>query len=175
MKTRISNKNMASLLTTGLLFLLLNLILFGCGGNQIKIDINDQAKLEEYIQGQWSWEKHTGDINHTWRYRFEIKGNKIKVWTCMNNMDDPFDMSEGYEEFTFSLGSPTRDVDGYHARYFEFPRSDNFFGLTYEAISPVWIISDDYWKKPVIKSSSGIPSWSKDSFQPTGKKIEHND
>ena len=144
---------------------------------KIKIDINNQAELEKYIQGKWSWEKYTDDINHTWRYRFEIEGNKLKIWSCFNNTDDPFDMSEGYEELTFTLGSPTRDVDGYHSRFLEFALFDetNFFGLTYENLSPFWIVSDENWDTPVIKCGSGIPSWSRDKFTSSGSKIIHDD
>ena len=60
-------------------------IAFGSGESEkVKIDINDQQALERYIQGKWSWESHTGDVNHTWRYRFEINGNKLKIWKCFN-------------------------------------------------------------------------------------------
>ena len=144
---------------------------------KIKIDINNQAELEKYIQGKWYWEKHTGDINYTQRYRFEIKGNKLKIWSCFNNTDDPFDMSEGYEELTFSLGSPTRDVDGYHSRFFEFAlfEESNFFGLTYENLSPFWVVSDENWETPVIKCGSGIPSWSREEFVSTGSKITRDE
>jgi hypothetical protein len=144
---------------------------------KIRIDINNQAELEKYIQGKWSWEKHTGDVNHTWRYRFEINGNKMKIWSCFNNTDDPFDMSEGYEELTFSLGSPTRDVDGYHARFLEFAlfEESNFFGLTYECLAPFWVVSDENWDTPVIRCGSGIPSWSRAEFTSAGNKITHNE
>ncbi len=144
---------------------------------KVKIDINNQAELEKYIQGKWSWEKHTGDVNHTWRYRFEINGSKMKIWSCFNNTDDPFDMSEGYEELTFSLGSPTRDVDGYQARFLEFPlfEESNFFGLTYEMLDPFWVVSDENWDTPVIRCGSGIPSWSRAEFTSTGNKINHNE
>lgn len=150
---------------------------FGSGesGEKVIIDINDQQALEKYIQGKWAWEKYTSDVNHTWRYRFEIIGNKLKIWSCFNNTDDPFDMSGGYEELTFTLGRPTRDVDGYKARYLEFNLFDktNFFGLTYEALSPIWLVSDDNWDKPVLRCASGIPSWSREEFQATGNKITH--
>jgi uncharacterized protein YecT (DUF1311 family) len=154
---------------------------FGSGSSdsneKIKIDINDQKALEKYIQGKWSWEKETGDINHTWRYRFEIKGNKLRIWNCFNNTNDPFDMSEGYEEFNFTLGSPTRDVDGYKARYLEFALFDktNFFGMTYESLSPFWLVSDDKWDTPVLRCSSGIPSWSREEFKSIGNRITHDD
>jgi hypothetical protein len=144
---------------------------------KIKIDINDQQALEKYIQGKWSWEKQTGDVNHTWRYRFEIKGNNLKIWNCFNNTNDPFDMSEGYEEFNFTLGSPTRDVDGYKARYLEFAVLDktNFFGMTYEALSPFWLVSDENWDTPVLRCGSGIPSWSRENFESIGNKIVHEE
>ncbi len=154
---------------------------FGSGSSdsneKIKIDINDQQALEKYIQGKWSWKKETGDINHTWRYRFEIKGNNLKIWNCFNNTKDPFDMSEGYEEFVFTIGAPTRDVDGYNARYLEFAVFDktNFFGMTYEALSPFWIVSDENWDTPVLRCSSGIPSWSRDNFESIGNKIIHEE
>lgn len=56
-------KNIFSLFIIGFFLLLA----FGSGesGEKVKIDINDQQALEKYIQGKWSWEKHTGDINHT--------------------------------------------------------------------------------------------------------------
>jgi hypothetical protein len=143
---------------------------------KVKIDINNQQELEKYIQGKWSWERHTGDVNHTWRYRFEINGNKLKIWQCFNNMDDPFDMSEGYEEYNFTLGSPTRDVDGNKSRNLEFALFDkeNFFGLTYNALSPFWVVSDENYNTPVLKCASGIPSWSRVKFESTGNKIIHN-
>ncbi|MCR4030287.1 MULTISPECIES: lysozyme inhibitor LprI family protein [Flavobacterium] len=148
----------------------------GSSDEKIKIDINDTSALENYMQGKWSLEKHTGDINHTWRYRFEIKGNKLRIWRCWNNMDDPFDMSGGYEEFNFTLGSPTRDVDGYHARYLEFAVFDktNNFGGVYNSLSPFWIVSDEHWDTPVLRCASGIPTWSKEEFQVTGNRITHN-
>lgn len=86
-------------------------------------------------------------------------------------------MSGGYEEFNFTLGSPTRDVDGYKARYLEFAVFDktNFFGLTYEGLSPFWLVSDDNWDTPVLRCGSGIPSWSREEFQATGNKISHSE
>lgn len=140
---------------------------------KIVININDKPALEKYIQGKWSWEKHTNDVNMTWRYRFEISGNTLRIWKSVNNTEDAFDMSEGYEEFHFTLGEPTRDVDGYKARYLEFPLFDksNFFGLTYENLAPFWIVSDEKWDTPVLKCGSGIPSWSREDFQVIGKKI----
>jgi hypothetical protein len=149
----------------------------GSSDEKIKIDINDTQALENYMQGKWSLENHTGDINHTWRYRFEIKGNKLRIWRCWNNMDDPFDMSAGYEEFNFTLGSATRDVDGYHARYLEFAVFDktNNFGGVYNSLSPFWIVSDDHWDTPVLRCASGIPTWSKEEFQVTGNRITHNE
>jgi uncharacterized FlaG/YvyC family protein len=155
-------------------------IAFGSGSDsdeKIKIDINDTKALENYMQGKLSLEKHTGDINHTWRYRFEIKGNKLRIWRCWNNTDDPFDMSDGYEEFNFTLGSPTRDVDGYHARYLEFAVFDktNNFGGVYNSLSPFWIVSDDHWDTPVLRCASGIPTWSKEEFQVTENRITHNE
>lgn len=157
------------------------LLAYGSGDTsdeeKITIDINDKKALENYIQGKWSWEKHTGDVNNTWRYRFEIIGNKIRIWSCLNNTDDPFDMSAGYEELTFSLGEPTRDVDGYKTRYLDFPlfENNNFFGLTYQALSPFWLISDDKFDRPKLNCGSGIPSWSRDEFQSIGNKISHGE
>jgi TonB family protein len=86
-------------------------------------------------------------------------------------------MSEGYEELTFTLGNPTRDVDGYHSRYIEFAlfEESNFFGLTYENLSPFWVVSDEKWDTPVIKCGSGIPSWSREKFSSTGSKIIHDE
>lgn len=172
----ISFKEIGSVLIVGVFLFLA----FGSGSNsdeKIKIDINDTKALENYMQGKWSWEQHTGDINHTWRYRFEIKGNKLRIWRCWNNTDDPFDMNDGYEEFNFTLGSPTRDVDGYHARYLEFAVFDktNNFGGVYNSLSPFWIVSDDHWDTPVLRCSSGIPTWSKEEFQISGNKITHNE
>jgi hypothetical protein len=168
-------KSIFSVFITGIF--LLFAIGSGESDKKVKIDINDQQALEKYIQGKWSWEKHTGDINHTWRYRFEINGNKLKIWTSFNNTDDPFDMSGGYEELNFTLGSPTRDVDGYKARFLEFALFDktNFFGLTYEGLSPFWLVSDDNWDTPVLRCGSGIPSWSREEFQTTGNKILHSE
>lgn len=152
---------------------------FGSGDSDEKIVINisDKQALEKYIQGKWSWEKHTGDVNMTWRYRFEIIGNTLRIWKCVNNTEDPFDMSEGYEELHFNLGEPTRDVDGYNARYLEFGLFDktNFFGLTYENLAPFWLVSDDNWDTPVLRCASGIPSWSREEFQAFGNKISHNE
>jgi hypothetical protein len=154
---------------------------FGSGSSdsdeKITIDINNSQALQNYMQGKWSWEKHTGDVNHTWRYRFEIKGNKLKIWKCLNNTDDPFNMSEGYEEYNFTLGSPKRDIDGFNSRPLEFAQFDetNYFGLTYNALSPFWLISDDRFDTPLLKCGSGIASWSKAEFQVTGTKINHDD
>lgn len=174
-----ANKTIAKIISTILIAFVFLFLAFGSGESdeKIKIDINDQQALEKYIQGKWSYEKHTGDVNHTWRYRFEIIGNKLKVYSCLNNTDDPFDMSGGYEEFNFTLGSPTRDVDGYKARFLEFSILDktNFFGLTYEALSPFWLVSDDNWDTPVLRCGSGIPTWSRVEFQSTGNKISHNE
>ncbi|MFV8390739.1 lysozyme inhibitor LprI family protein [Flavobacterium sp. LB1P71] len=168
-------KTIGSILLVGIFLF----IAFGSGSDsdeKIKIDINDTKALENYMQGKWSLEKHTGDINHTWRYRFEIKGNKLRIWRCWNNIDDPFDMSDGYEEFNFTLGSPTRDIDGYHARNLEFALFDktNNFGGVYNSLSPFWIVSDDHWDTPVLRCASGIPTWSKEEFQVAGNRITHN-
>lgn len=159
-------------------FLIIGVFLFlafgsGSSGKKIKIDINDSQALQNYIQGKWSFEKHTGDINHTWRFRLEIKGNKLRVWRCWNNMDDPFDMSGGYEEFNFTLGSPTRDIDGYHARNLEFAVFDktNNFGGVYNSLMPIWIVSDDHWDTPVLRCASGIPTCDREEFQSSGNKI----
>lgn len=174
-------KNYLKTIGGALIVIAFLLLAYGSGETsneeKITIDINDKKALENYIQGKWSWEKHTGDVNNTWRYRFEIIGNKIRIWSCLNNTDDPFDMSAGYEELTFSLGEPTRDVDGYKARYLEFPlfENNNFFGLTYQALSPFWLISDDKFDKPKLNCGSGIPSWSRDEFQSIGSKISHGE
>lgn len=163
----------------GSAFIVTIFIFMAFGSNEstekIKIDISNSQELLKYIQGKWSWERYTSDINHTWRYRFEIQGNKIKIWSCFNSTEDQFDMENGYEELTFNLGNPTRDVDGYKARYFEFPLLDdnNFFGITYHAISPIWLVSDDNWDTPVLKCGSGIPSWSREDFKSVGAKIKH--
>lgn len=168
-------KTIGSFLIVGMFLFLA----FGSGSSEkkIKIDINDKQALEDYIQGKWSFEKHTGDINHTWRFRLEIKGNKLRIWRCWNNMDDPFDMSGGYEEFNFTLGSPTRDIDGYHARNLEFAVFDktNNFGGVYNSLMPIWIVSDDHWDTPVLRCASGIPTCDRDEFQSSGNNINDND
>lgn len=171
-------KYIKTIITTITVFIFLALA-FGSGDSDEKVVINisDKQALEKYIQGKWSWKKHTGDVNMTWRYRFEIIGNTLRIWKCVSNTEDPFDMSEGYEELHFSLGEPTRDVDGYNARYLEFAVFDktNFFGLTYENLAPFWLVSDDNWDTPVLRCASGIPSWSREEFQTTGNKITHSD
>ena len=147
----------------------------GSSDEKVKIDLNDNVALEKYIQGKWSWEKHTGEINYTRRYRFEIEGKKLKIWSCISNTNDPFDMSDGYEELNFTLGSPTRDIDGNKARYLEFAVFDksNFFGMTYEALNPFWLVTDENWDHPVLKCGSGIPSWTRAEFKSTGTKKDH--
>lgn len=133
----------------------------GCSSNSknSKIDINDTKAIDDYIQGKWSWEKHTGSANETWRYRFEIDGNKLKIWSCINNLDDPFDMNMKGDPviIEFTLGQPVRDMDGYHCRYLQ---SDDA-NFTYRALSSIWFVADEHWDEPVIRSGSGIPSWSK--------------
>lgn len=167
-------KTIFSIFLTGMFLL----FAFGSGESdeKVKIDINDQQALEKYIQGKWSWEKHTGDINHTFRYRFEIIGNKLRIWSCFNNTDDPFDMSEGFEEYNFTLGKPKRDIDGFHARYLEFGVFDNRndYSLTFYSLGSFWLVSDENWDTPVLKCGSGI-SWSREEFQSTGKLINHDD
>jgi uncharacterized protein (TIGR02145 family) len=171
-------KYIKTIITTITVFIFLALA-FGSGDSDEKVVINisDKQALEKYIQGKWSWEKHTGDVNMTWRYRFEIVGNTLRIWKCVNNTKDPFDMSEGYEELHFSLGEPTRDVDGYNARYLAFEVFDksNFFGLTYESLAPFWLVSDDNWDTPVLRCASGIPSWSREEFSSVGNRINHKD
>ena len=138
------------------------LIAFGSGGEEtkkIKIDINDTKAIETYLQGKWAWEKHTGSPNETWRYRFEIQGNKLKIWDCISNVNDPFDMNVETHTHDFTLGEPTRDVDGYKCRYLLFDESN--VSLTYRVLSPIWFISDERLNEPALNSSSGIPSWSK--------------
>jgi hypothetical protein len=139
--------------------------------DKVKIDIKDKVALEDYMQGKWSWERYTGDPNGTWRYRFEIIGDKLRIWSCMNNVKDPFEMGEGYDEFVFSLGDATRDVDGYNARYLEFGVFDNEYSLTYFALEPFWLVSDENWDTPVLRCSTGMPSWSGAEFPTTGLKL----
>ena len=136
----------------------------------VKIDINKSQAVLSYIEGKWSWEKYVS-ANETWRYRFEIIGNKIKIWTCVNNVKDPFIMDE-YEEFNFELGEPTRDVDGYNCRYLVINEFNNdLVSLGLRSISPIWVVIDDYWKTPVIRCGSGIPVWDKAEFQSAGTNI----
>ncbi len=124
-----------------------------------KLGINDSKAIESYLQGKWSWEKHSGSVNDTRRYRFEIIGNKLKIWETINNMEDKFDMNHEPNVHEFSLGEPTRDVDGYQCRYLQFDEGN--VSLTYRAISPIWFVADDHWDTPVIRCGSGLPSWSR--------------
>lgn len=136
----------------------------------VRIDINKKQEVLGFIQGKWSWEKYVS-ANETWRYRFEIVGDKIKIWTCVNNVKDPFIMDE-YEEFNFELGEPTRDVDGYNCRYLVINEFNNdLVSLGLRSISPIWVVIDDYWKTPVVRCGSGIPVWDKAEFQSTGTNI----
>lgn len=175
------NKNYFKIISSLVIAVVFLFLAFGSGSSdsdeKVKIDINDTQALLNYMQGTWSWENHTGVVNETWRYRFEIKGSKLKVWKCLNNIEDPFDMSEGYEEYNFTLGSPRRDIDGFNSRNLEFALFDetNHLGLTYNALAPFWLICDDNWDTPNLRCASGIQPWSKAVFQVTGTKINHSD
>lgn len=85
-------KYIKTIITTITVFIFLALA-FGSGDSDEKVVINisDKQALEKYIQGKWSWEKHTGDVNMTWRYRFEIIGNTLRIWKCVSNTEDPLD------------------------------------------------------------------------------------
>lgn len=167
-------KNLLAIFFGGFLLLLVNSCIES--NEKIIIDIDDVKSLQKYIQGKWEWEKYNVSPNETERYRFEIIGNQIKIWSCVSNVKDPFDMSGGYEELTFSWGNPKRDIDGYHARSLEFSVLDknNFFGLTYENLAPFWVVSDaEYWDEPQIKNGGGIPSWSRAKFVSVGNRINN--
>ena len=134
-------------------------IAFGSGGSdaeKIIVDINDPKAIETYMQGKWHFEDYAVSPNETTKYRFEIVGNTLKIWSCIGNVKDPFNMNlEGDPKIhEFTLGQPTRDVDGYHARYLEFDEGN--VSLTYRALSPIWFLSDaEYWDEPQISSVGG--------------------
>lgn len=159
MKNIIFFKIISSTLLVGLFIL----FAYGSGSDseEVKVDINDTKAIESYLQGKWHWEKYSGNANETWKYRFEIVGNQLKIWSCIGNIDDPFDMNmEGNPKIhEFNLGQPSRDVDGYNCRYLEFDEGN--VSLTYRAISPIWFVSDENWDTPVIRSASGTPSWTR--------------
>ena len=128
-----------------------------------KIDINNETEISNFIQGKWSWIDYSSGANSNIRYRFEINGNKITVLTCYGNLEDPFVANEKPEVVEFSIGKPTRDVDGYNCRYLEFsPFQDQ--SLLFRAISRggIWVIVDSNWDTPVIKGGGGgVVSWDK--------------
>lgn len=161
------------IITSILISIVFLVFAFGSGSDntkKISIDINDTNAIQKYLQGKWEWERHTGSVNFTERFRFEIVGNKLKIWSCIGNTDDPFkmDMEDDPKIHEFTLGEPTRDVDGYHCRYLEFDEGN--VSLAYRSLSPIWIVSDDNWNEPVIRCASGIPSWSRAEFQSTESK-----
>ncbi len=151
---------------------------FSCGSSsdeKITIDINDTKALTEYLQGKWEHNEYSSNVNETRRYRFEINGNKLKMWSCISNLDDPFNMKEGYDEFNFELSSPDRDNDGYHSRYLIINEFNNkLITLEFRALSPIWLVSDKHWDTPVIRSGAGLPTWDRANFETVGQ-LKHND
>jgi hypothetical protein len=138
------------------------------------IDVNDQPALEKFLQGKWSWDRHSGSINETRRYRFEIVESKMRLWHDISNVKDAFDMKV-YEEYNYHLGEPVRDVDGYHCRYLiinEFSNQD--ISLDLRNVLPIWIVADSAWDNPVVRCSGGMPSWSRDNFTSNGTKRVFN-
>jgi hypothetical protein len=131
--------------------------------NTIKIDINNESEILNFIQGKWSWIDYSSGANSDIRYRFEINGNKITVLTCFGNLKDPFIANEKPEVLEFSIGKPTRDVDGHKCRYLEFSPFQNQ-SLLFRAISRggIWVIVESDWDTPVIRGGGGgVVSWDK--------------
>ncbi len=150
---------------TSFLFSIVLIFLTNCSGGdkKIKININDELALKKFMQGKWEFVNYTGNPNEHWRYRFEIEGNKLKIWFCISNKEDPFNMDEGPKIHEFTLSSPTRDALGYHCCYLQFDESK--VSLTYRALAPIWIISDEHWDKPELCSGAGVRTWSRTEFE----------
>jgi len=124
--------------------------------DSIKVDINNEQQILDAMQGRWSYNVHTGLVNETFQYRFEITGNQLKIWSDIGNVEDKFDMSKGYKTHKFTLSEPTRDVDGHPCRYLQFDESN--VSLTYRSIDPIWVIDKPF----AMRSGAGIPYWKRD-------------
>ncbi len=163
---------------SALLFYIILITLFSsCGSNseKVKIDINDTKALTEYLQGKWEHNVRSGSVNETRRYRIEIKGDKLKIWNCISNLDDPFNMKDGYDEFNFELAQPSRDIDGYESRYLIIDEFNNeLISLRLRELEPIWLVSDKNWDTPVIRSGGGLPTWNRVNFESAGQKIQHD-
>ncbi len=120
-------------------------------------NINDIEDIQRFMQGKWSYEVHTGNVNETLKYRFEIVGKTLKIWSDIGNVNDEFDMSGQPKVHDFILSDVTRDVDGHPCRYLQFDESN--VSLTYRALSPIWVMSD---KTTEMRSDAGIPYWRRD-------------
>ncbi len=120
-----------------------------------KIDINSTTEISNFLQGKWSWTDYTGGANGNTRYRIEINGNKITVLTCFGNIHDPFIANKPAEVLEFSLGEPTRDVDGRKCRFFNY-RYDQNKSLAFRALEPIWVVvgKDEPY---ILNGGGGIP------------------
>lgn len=152
MKQNSQAKNIYYIL--GAIALLAGVMMFKKAPNE-SLGVNSSAvEVQNYIQGKWAYEIHTGDINNTLRYRFEITGNTLKIWSDIGNIDDPFDMNHDIESHQFSLSEIIRDVDGNPSRYLDFDESN--VSLTYRTLSPIWV---KLGKSGGLRSDAGIPYW----------------
>jgi hypothetical protein len=111
------------------------LIAFGSGNEEKKekyVDINNASATLQAIQG-----KHDYEIikSYNTKYRIEISGNKLKLWSTIT---DKFDMTESPDICEFSLGDVVKGIDGYDVRYLE-NKFDEDLSLSYRAIEPFWV------------------------------------
>lgn len=123
-----------------------------------KVKLEDSAAITDFFQGKWKWIKYASLPNENHKFRFEISGNQLKIWSCIGNTNDPFNMSISGQPHIhqFTLGPVTRDVDGQPCRYLEFDEGN--VSLAYRCVSPIWITAYD--DEPTIWCAGGT-SWNR--------------
>jgi len=152
---------------------------FGSGSNDDNVvytidkvkDCSNKEEVLKAIQGKWQWTYLTGDPKDGGaEYRFEITGNKLKVWISREPWGQPFNMSKGYEEYFFDLSDVTSKEYMTDKRYLEFPNKGNFFGLTYHFLEPFWVeCNPNNGELRMYCRAENM--WLRADFEPSGQKI----
>jgi hypothetical protein len=127
--------------------MLMCMILSSCSSSYVHLDINNESKITEYLQGEWSTTLYKPQRD----LRLVIQGNTMRLW-------------EKYEEIgtwdsqpqvtQFKLSAPTSGLDGYYkGRMIVFDESN--LSLAFRSIDNMYIICDDDWARLAGSPSFG--------------------
>jgi hypothetical protein len=122
-----------------ILSLLLFVILLSCSRVNVRLDINNEAEIMKYLQGEWNTTLHKPERE----LRLVINGNKMKLWEKYKEIGE---WQSEPNEADFTLSSPTSGLDEYFkGRVILFDESN--LKLAFRAINNMYIICDDDWAK----------------------------